>query len=178
MTPEEFLLAHHADRVGHPGGTLYDHLGRVARTLADWGAGEDVRLAGLCHAAYGTDGFDHVLLPVDDRKSLREVIGEPAESLVYLYAACDRRSVYPRLDGTTPVDFTDRFTQEFVTVEEPQLRAFLEITAANELDVLARQPVMLAQYAPSLLAMFSRCRELLSPAAWTDTEALLSPAPE
>lgn len=176
MTPEEFLLAHGADRIDHPGGTLYDHLVRVGEALAGWGAAEETRLAGLCHATYGTDGFDRSLLSVDDRAALRDVIGEDAEALVYLYASCDRRAVYPRLDGRTPVEFTDRFAQAVVTVEEPRLRAFLEITAANELDVLARQPVMLAQYGPSLQALFARCRELLSPAAWSACENLLTPA--
>jgi hypothetical protein len=176
MTPEEFLLAYGADRIDHPGGTLHAHLGRVAQTLADWGAAEDVRLAGLCHATYGTDGFDQALLAIEDRKKLRDVIGATAEALVYLYAACDRRTVYPRLDGHAPVEFTDRFAQTILTVEEPQLRAFLEITAANELDVLARQPVMLAEYGPSLLALFSRNRELLTTPAWQACDALLTPA--
>ena len=176
MTPEEFLLAYGADRIDHPGGTLHAHLVRVAQTLADWGAAEDVRLAGLCHATYGTDGFDQALLAVEERKKLRDVIGAAAEALVYLYAACDRRAVYPRLDGRAPVEFTDRFAQTIQTVDEPQLRAFLEITAANELDVLARQPVMLAEYGPSLLTLFSRNRELLTGAAWEACEALLTPA--
>jgi hypothetical protein len=176
MTPEEFLLDHGADRIDHPGGTLHDHLIRVGATLAGWGAAEDVRLAGLCHAAYGTDGFAIALLSVDDRKTLRDVVGEAAEALVYLYASCDRRTVYPRLDGRTTVEFTDRFAGIMVKVEEPQLRAFLEITAANELDVLARQPVMLADYGPSLHALFARNRELLSPAAWAACDNLLTPA--
>lgn len=178
MTPEEFLLAHGADRIDHPGGTLFDHLRRVADALATWGGSEAVRLAGLCHATYGTDGFDRSLLDLDDRKELRDVIGDEAEALVYLYAACDRRAVYPRLDGTAPVEFTDRFARAIEVVEEPQLRAFLEITAANELDVLARQPVMLSQYGESLHALFARCRDLLSPAAWQACDALLAPSPE
>lgn len=178
MTPEEFLLAHGADGVDHPGGTLYDHLVRVGGVLAEWEAAEAVRLAGLCHATYGTDGFDQALLDLRDRSVLRDVIGAEAEALVYLYASADRRAVYPRLDGHAPVEFTDRFARQISPVEEPALRAFLEITAANELDVLARQPVMLAEYGPSLLALFARCRDLLSPAAWTACEALLSPGPE
>jgi hypothetical protein len=176
MTPEEFLLSHGADHIAHPGGTLYAHLGRVAQTLADWGADEDVRLAGLCHATYGTDGFDQSLLPVEDRKTLRDVIGEAAEALVYLYAACDRRAVYPRLDGHAPIEFTDRFARTLYTVDEPEVRAFLEITAANELDVLARQPVMLTEYGPSLLTLFGRNRDLLTKPAWEACDALLTPA--
>jgi hypothetical protein len=176
MTPEEFLLAHGADRVDHPGGTLYDHLVRVADTLATWDADDDIRLAGLCHATYGTDGFDQALLPVEERRALRDVIGERAEALVYLYAGCDRRAVYPRLDGSPTAEFRDRFTGTALTVAGPDLRAFVEMTAANELDVLSRQPILLAQYGPSLLRLFDRCHELLSPPAWAACERLLTPA--
>ena len=37
---EEFLLACGTDRLEHPGGTLYEHLARVAALLAEWGAEE------------------------------------------------------------------------------------------------------------------------------------------
>ncbi len=40
----------------HPGGTLLDHLVRTESMLRHWGAPDEVALAGLCHAAYGTDG--------------------------------------------------------------------------------------------------------------------------
>src|ERR687886_2611498 len=79
-----------ADRVPHAGGSLYDHLGRVHDRLAALGLGADVRLAGLTHAAYGTDGFPACLLDVADRIVLRRLVGERAERMVYLYAACDR----------------------------------------------------------------------------------------
>ncbi|MFJ5534848.1 DUF6817 domain-containing protein [Streptomyces sp. NPDC093261] len=40
------------------GGTLLEHLVRVARLLSRWGAEPDVRVAGLCHVSYATAGFD------------------------------------------------------------------------------------------------------------------------
>ncbi|MEU0678020.1 DUF6817 domain-containing protein [Streptomyces sp. NPDC006172] len=53
---------------------------------AAWGADPDVQLAGLCHAGYGTDGFDGSLLGITERWVLAELIGDRAEALVYLYS--------------------------------------------------------------------------------------------
>ncbi|MGW3150033.1 DUF6817 domain-containing protein, partial [Streptomyces sp. NPDC001177] len=86
-----------ADTLAHPGGTLLAHLDRVRERLAVWGARPALRLAGLCHAAYGTDGFPSELLPLDRRPELRAVIGTEAEAIVYFYASCDRKATYPTL---------------------------------------------------------------------------------
>jgi hypothetical protein len=54
---QKLLRARGAGGLPHPGGTLLEHLSRVRAQLAAWGAAPAVQLAGLCHAAYGTDGF-------------------------------------------------------------------------------------------------------------------------
>lgn len=162
---EDFLRDRGADDMPHPGGTLLGHLGRVQGMLAEWGADADVRAAGLCHAAYGTDGFAHGLLAVADRATLVALIGERAEALVYLYASCDRGAVYPRVDGTKEFAFRDRFTGRELSTPVDQLRAFFDITAANELDVLAHNAELTERYGPSLRALLTRAGTLLSPAA-------------
>jgi hypothetical protein len=160
----EFLLARGAGQLPHPGGTLYEHLNRVAALLAEWGAGEDLQTAGLCHAFYGTDGFGQALLTVDERPVLRALAGARVESLVYLYGSCDRAAVYPFLAGSGPVRFRDRFTGGTHTPPERDIRAFTELTAANELDVMRHSDAMAARYGASL-------RQLVAGAApWlTDT---------
>jgi (p)ppGpp synthase/HD superfamily hydrolase len=80
---QEFLLARGAGQLAHPGGTLHAHLNRVAALLAEWGADEDLQVAGLCHASYGTDGFGQALLTLDERPVLRALAGARVESLVY-----------------------------------------------------------------------------------------------
>ncbi|WP_063752854.1 DUF6817 domain-containing protein [Streptomyces sp. NRRL S-350] len=172
---EAFLHAHEADRIPHPGGTLLAHLRRVAALLADWGCDPAVQAAGLCHAAYGTDGFDRTLLSPDRREELADLIGRRAEALVHLYASCDRAAVYPRLGvERTPV-FRDRFTGDERTPTEEELRAFLAITVANELDVLAHNAELAARYGPDLYGLFARVRSLLPPAAWQACTDLLGP---
>ncbi|MFD8704778.1 DUF6817 domain-containing protein [Kitasatospora sp. NPDC059648] len=163
---EQFLRAHDADRIPHPGGTLLEHLTRVAALLADWGADSAVQAAGLCHAAYGTDGFDGALLAVDERDTLVELVGERAEALVYLYASCGRAAVYPRLGRDEAPLFHDRFTGRDHTPPEEDLRAFLAITAANELDVFTHNAELAARYGPALYELLSRTRDLLPTIAW------------
>jgi hypothetical protein len=162
----EFLRERGAGRLPHPGGTLHAHLTRVAALLEEWGADEELQAAGLCHAAYGTDGYASALLGLDERPVLRDLIGARAESLVYLYASCDRAAVYPRLGNDGPVPFLNRFSGATRTPPEREIRAFAELTAANELDVVRHHPVVAAEYGPGLLWLFAATRPRLSDAAW------------
>ena len=161
-----FLRERGADRMPHPGGTLYQHVVRVAGLLAEWGADAALRTAGLCHACYGTDGFASALLRPDERPVLVDLIGEPAEALVYLYGSCDRAAVYPRLGGAGPVPFLDRFTGRTAAPSEREIRAFTELTAANELDVLRHNAALAKRHGPALLWLLASARPRLSESAW------------
>ena len=168
----ELLDERGAAGISHPGGTLLAHLQRVHALLAQWGARPAVRLAGLCHAFYGTDGFATALGDSSHRDELAAVIGQEAERLVYLYASCDRRFSYPRL-AERAGPFKDRFTG---TVLRPPLalrRDFAELTAANELDIAAASPAFCAQAGPGLLRLFTSWKNLLSGPAWQSVQATL-----
>ncbi|WP_410594265.1 alpha/beta fold hydrolase [Amycolatopsis sp. lyj-23] len=128
------LRALGADQLGHPGGNLLAHSRRVCELVTAWGGSRRARLAALCHAVYGTDGFPRRLLAPEQRTRLRAAIGDEAEALVYRYGACDRRTTYPRL-GAVPLPLTDRFTGEVVAVAGEELADFALLTIANELDV-------------------------------------------
>jgi hypothetical protein len=163
---QEFLLDHGAGRLPHPGGTLFEHLVRVAALLADWGASEELQAAGLCHACYGTDGFPQALLGLDERAVLGALAGERAESLVYLYGSCDRAAVYPVLKEPGPVPFLDRFTGRTSTPPERDVNAFTELTAANELDVIRHNAALAARHGATLRRLFADARHRLTDAAW------------
>jgi catechol 2,3-dioxygenase-like lactoylglutathione lyase family enzyme len=164
MSAVDFLVEHGAARLAHPGGTLLAHLRRVAALLAAWGADEDVRLAGLCHAAYGTDGFAERLVDPVDRGPLRAVIGARAEELVHLYGSCVRAEVYPRIGEGGPIPFRDRFTGEVSTPSTADLAAFVLITVANEFDLFEHDPALAARHGRWLADLAERAGELL-PAA-------------
>ncbi|MGP4024847.1 DUF6817 domain-containing protein [Actinomadura sp. 3N407] len=160
----ELLLALGADRLEHPGGTLYAHLRRVHALLSEWGARPELRLAGLFHAFYGTDGFGPALGDPHRRGELTEVVGVEAERLVYLYASCDRSRSYPHL--TSPDGpFTDRFTGAVLRPRPARRRDFAELTVANELDVMAASPALRAAHGQALIDLFTAWRPLLSPSA-------------
>ncbi len=163
---EEFLIERGAGRLSHPGGTLYEHLLRVAALLADWGASQDLQAAGLCHACYGTDGYPHALLGLDERPVLRALAGDRAESLVYLYGSCDRATVHPALEEPGPVPFLDRFTGRTHTPPERDIRAFTELTAANELDVIRHNAPLAARHGAALRQFFLAVQPRLTQPAW------------
>ncbi|KUN07749.1 hypothetical protein AQI95_10155 [Streptomyces yokosukanensis] len=171
-TAVAFLRDLGAARVAHPGGTLLAHLNRVERQLAAWDARPALRLAGLCHACYGTDGFPHPLLPLGDRAELAAVIGAEAEALVHLYGSCDRKATYPALAEDDGV-FHDRFTGRAHVPAPGPRRDFAELTAANELDLARLDPAFRSQWGPALLGLFTRVRPLLSGPAWTACETVL-----
>jgi hypothetical protein len=174
---ETVLRQRGAAHIEHPGGNLFDHVGRVARLLRAWGADEDVQLTGLSHACYGTDGFASSLLDLGERPFLAEIIGERAEAWVYLYASCDRRVAYPNLKGPGPLLFRDRFTGSSFEVAEPDAQVFVELTAANELDLILANPQLAGQWAPALFDLLRGAKRRLSEPAWRCcTETLITPA--
>lgn len=126
-----------AESIEHPGGSLLQHLVRVYHRLSAWGLDWDARLAGLCHAAYGTERFAPALLTTRARHILVDRIGKRAESLVYLYGSCDRRSSYPSFRcPNAGVVIVNRFTGTHSAPTASEVCGFCHITIANELDVL------------------------------------------
>jgi len=172
---ESLLVARGADRIDHPGGTLLEHVLRVSSMLADWGASNRLRAAGLCHACYGTDGFEAVLLELNERGLLIERIGSDAEALVYIYASCDRNFVYPRLGKPGRLEFRDRFTGFTSTVSERDAADLVELTAANELDFAKINSTFRAELGKQLAALFdgAQARGRLSGRAWDETVQIL-----
>jgi hypothetical protein len=157
----QFLNAHGANEIVHLNGSLFHHLERTELLLRRWGCSEAVAIAGLCHAAYGTDGFPTALVTLEDRDVLYGVAGPDVEGLVYLYASCDRAFVYPKLRDNGRVEFRDRFTGRIFKPAENELQGFVDLTLANEFDVGLVGPN--ADVPPQwLLAMFSDFQHLAS----------------
>jgi hypothetical protein len=173
----QLLKSGGTETIDHPGGTLLAHVQRVSTLLKTWNARPAMVSAGLCHAFYGTDGFEITLLDVADRTVLTDAIGEEAEQLVYFYASCDRKTSYQGLSEPN-AEFIDRFTGERTRPTLDQLKDFAELTAANELDIATVSPQMRDRFAPFLLDLFTGWRELLSDQAWAHTQKTLArPAP-
>ena len=155
-----WLVARGADRIAHLSGNLLEHLQRTARRLEAWGADPVLVAAGLCHAAYGTQGFPTALLRLDERAALRELLGHEAEAIVYAYCACDRAHA---LAGSC--ELRDRFNGQHWLPSGRMSRQLAELTAANELDVVEHAPCDAAQLA-GIGALIGRGAAHLSQAAW------------
>ena len=85
------VLARGVGQDWHKAGTFRHHLVGVARSLALWGQPRDVRLLGLLHSVYGNAFVDLVKFdPAKERARVREIAGESAEQLVYLFCTQSR----------------------------------------------------------------------------------------
>jgi hypothetical protein len=155
-----------AAEIPHPGGTLLDHLRRTEAKLRSWAAPDDLALAGLCHAAYGTDSFAPHLLPLDGRPTLVTLIGSAAEDLVYRYASWDRPFVYPQLGTSEVVAVRNRFDGSVTRAPAVGQAPLVELTFANELDINEKNRDFAVAFESTLAPMFARCRELVSAAAY------------
>lgn len=109
-----FLQQRGAQHTAHSGHTLWAHLAGVHDLLARWGAARPLQLAGLFHSVYGTQVFAKTSVLKTERASVIRLIGEPAETLVWLFAHLSRpmlfeislRSenfVWPHIDGQAPL---------------------------------------------------------------------------
>ncbi|MFF5294626.1 DUF6817 domain-containing protein [Paractinoplanes globisporus] len=168
----EWLRARGAESIPHAGGSLYEHLGRVSARLAGHGAAPASCLAALTHAAYGTDGFPVVLLDVSERATLRGLIGVEAEEMVYLYGGCDRGRTWRALPATKLI--WSRFTGHSASPTPAELRAFVDLSIVNELDVYERSAEIAAKAGDYFRSVFPTWEPLASPSVMADARRVLS----
>ncbi|HZX09262.1 DUF6817 domain-containing protein [Kribbella sp.] len=166
------LMVRGADELDHAGGTLYVHLHRVAKRLGSLGASDTLVLAGLAHAAYGTDGYPtHLFDWQTERPVLESVIGAGAETIVYRYGACDRETTWRDLAEHHTV--TDRFTGTSEELGAAELRDFTDLTIVNELDVLDNDAKRAVKLRPFLQELLPRWQSITSPAVHTEAQRIL-----
>jgi hypothetical protein len=151
-----------AGQVDHPGGSLLAHLIRTGDLLLDWDARPALALAGLCHGVYETDGFPTALRSLPQRPEIAGLVGVEAEAIVYRYASCDRRFTFPRLGRAGPVAFRDRFTGGVIVTDPCCLSDFLELTFANELDLVSHSPAFGAKGGAAIADVLGPCTHYVS----------------
>lgn len=151
-----------AGRFAHMNGSLALHLRGTETLLRDWANREALCLAGLYHAVYGTGGIEGSLVDLDGRGAIAEVIGVEAETLAYLYGACDRETFHPRIGTRDQLLFADRFTHSEYAISESQLRDVCELTVANEVDLALGSEAFRVRHRAELVPFFDRMRGLIS----------------
>lgn len=91
------LRSHDVEVVLHGGRTLGEHLRGTHQVLLGWSQPDRICLAGAVHSVYSTDTFRHSVLPLDKRGYLRDLIGDEAEWLVFLFCSTNRREILSAL---------------------------------------------------------------------------------
>ncbi|WP_083344294.1 aspartyl/asparaginyl beta-hydroxylase domain-containing protein [Terriglobus roseus] len=89
--PFDFLIGRGATHLRHAGSrSLLDHLDGTRRLLEVWKQDLHLQHAGLFHSVYSTESYHHSLIPLSERDTIRELIGEQAERLAYLFCVVPR----------------------------------------------------------------------------------------
>ncbi len=162
-----FLQSIGTQSVDHSSAGLLAHLEATSDLLRRWGNSDDICLAGLCHAVYGTDGFETALLDISQRDEVKAAIGEGAEAFVYFYASCDRKFFYP-LIGCRPLRFRDRFTQAEFEPAENMVCACVELLLANDVEISYREERFLDYTRAHVSEFFLRSKDFVSSSAFSE----------
>ena len=153
----------------HIDGNLIDHLRGTQKLLKEWSASAILQDAGLYHAAYGTAGFNEILVSIEQRDKISQIIGNEAEDIVYLYCACDRDHFWPQIGVVPEPRFKNRFTGQSFQLGSQQLHDFCELTVANEIEIAMDNPPFINQYGQSLYSIFKNMSAYISKSAWGQT---------
>jgi len=160
----EQFLTDRLQGVPHSAGDLLSHFRGTHDLLRRWGSPEAVCLAGLLHGVYGTWHVSHQTLKLSERGTLRTLIGEEAEALVYLFAVTERPKDFIECLDRHPVRLRDHHAGTDVVLPREMLDRLLEIEAANIIE--QNEP------ADAILGQCLRAR--LSPGAVVGIEGYLA----
>jgi len=151
-----------AEELQHINGSLLSHLQGTFDLLKAWGNRESLCQAGLYHAVYGTFAFEGSLVDLKKRASIAALIGAAAEKIVYYYSACDRDYFYPRIGRVDEPNFLNRFTGQFENISKQMLNDLLELTLANELEIIKKDDAFLAERRVKYKSLFDRFEPFVS----------------
>lgn len=117
-SPEVDFLLKHTDRIPHSGKTFFEHLYNTMRILENKNKKKEICAAGMFHAIYGTEFFKYKN-PEIDRTSIKNVIGEYAESLVFEFCNLSNR-LQSLLSNSK--NFDEQFRKDLLEIELANLQ--------------------------------------------------------
>jgi len=130
----EFLRAANAQMMPHTERGLLDHLLSTRKLLVEWGARPALCDAGLFHSVYGTEHYEPQAIPLFKRAAVRELIGEEAERLAWLFCIMRRETFDLNLHRTGDFTVQDRLTEEWIPLTAAQFSELAAMTFANTLE--------------------------------------------
>ena len=140
----EYVSNHIPHVLEHTGASAFDwHLKGVQAILRFWDAPYHLTKAGLFHSIYGTEGFQGFALPLQQRRSIQQLIGSAAEKLVFVFCMLDRSTLDQTVfeyDLTNPTTTSNNSTNNqttFVLQSRPELGRFpIMLTKDEWLDFI------------------------------------------
>jgi hypothetical protein len=133
-----FLQAANTETMPHTEHGLLDHLLGTRQLLVDWGADASVCDAGLFHSVYGTEHYEPKAIPLSMRAEVRQLIGEQAEALAWIFCIMRRETFDENLGHEHELSVRDRLTGERVPLTRAQFHDLVTITFANTLQAFPR----------------------------------------
>lgn len=135
-----FLRKASTEQMPHSEVGLFDHLLGTRRLLVEWEARPALCDAGLFHSIYGTDHYELTPIPLSMRDEVRQLIGDEAESLVWLFCTMRRETLYQNLDKDRDFSVQHRLTGEWIPLTEGQFHDLITLSFANCLEAFPRCP--------------------------------------
>ena len=142
---EQFLAERVRDVAYNSAGDLLRHLKNTHDLLEAWGNPPSVCLAGLFHSIYGTCRVSHKAMGFGERETLRALIGEEAEQLVYIFCVTERPKDFLECLDRHEVELRDHRTGTMMVLPRATLDRLLEIEVANILEQDERYYAVLDQ---------------------------------
>ena len=146
-----------------------DHLRGTHDFLQDWGNDQAVCLGGLFHSIYGTQAYKTESASLEDRHRIREVIGERAERLAFLFSVSIRGGFFEAL-GKEHATLWDRVHEANIPVTQADLHDLIEMEVANYLEFMPRLHLT-SEELDKLEARVEHGKHILSPTGYAAIKA-------
>ena len=135
-----FLRKANTEGMPHSDHGLFDHLLGTRRLLVEWEARPALCDAGLFHSVYGTEAYELKAIPLSMRGEVRQLIGDEAESLVWLFCMMRRETLAQNLGRDKDFSIQHHLTDEWIPLTKGQFHDLITMSFANCLEAFPRCP--------------------------------------
>ena len=135
-----FLRKASTEQMPHSEVGLFDHLLGTRQLLVEWKARPALCDAGLFHSVYSTEHYELKAIPLSMRDEVRQLIGDEAESLIWLFCMMRRETLYQNLHKDRDFSVQHRLTGEWIPLTEGQFHDLITMSFANCLEAFPRCP--------------------------------------
>lgn len=133
-----FLRKASTEQMPHSEAGLFDHLLGTWRLLVEWEARPALCDAGLFHSIYSTERYELEAIPLSMRDEVRQLIGDEAESLVWLFCVMRRKTFDQNIHKDRNLSVQHRLTGEWIPLTKGQFQDLITMTFANSLEAFPR----------------------------------------